>query len=64
MRVQDGVFRRSSLCSAGACVEVARNADGSVLVRDSKTDGGPVLKFTREEWVAFAAGVRAGEFDS
>lgn len=64
MRVQDGTFRRSSYCSVGACVEVASNADGTVLVRDAKLDDSPVLAFTRAEWTAFVAGVRAGEFDT
>jgi Domain of unknown function (DUF397) len=48
----------------GACVELAPLADGGVAVRDSKNKLGPVLYFTHEEWVAFAAGMAAGEFDS
>jgi Domain of unknown function (DUF397) len=48
--------------SNGACVEVA--GDGrDVLVRDSKNPGGPVLRFTRDEWRAFLTGARDGEFD-
>ncbi|WP_219416610.1 DUF397 domain-containing protein [Pseudonocardia nigra] len=47
----------------GDCVEVAFVRDG-VGVRDSKQHGrGPVLQFTPDEWTAFLAGVRAGEFD-
>jgi hypothetical protein len=32
-------------------------------VRDSKTPDGPKLAFTADEWLAFTAGVKAGEFD-
>ena len=56
-------WRKSSHCDAGTCVEVAR-ADGGVAVRDSKDPSGPTLKFTEEEWRAFVAGIRDGEFDS
>lgn len=55
-------FFRSSFCGSGACVEVAHSG-GDVLVRDSKHPGQPPLVFNREEWTAFLAGVRAGEFD-
>lgn len=54
-------WRRSTRCEATSCVEVRRVGD-VVEVRDSKQLGGPVLRFTREEWGAFAAGVNAGEF--
>jgi hypothetical protein len=40
---------------------VAYEADG-VLVRDGKDPASPVLRFTRGEWIAFLAGVNAGEF--
>jgi len=32
-------------------------------VRDTKNRDGGTLYFTEAEWAAFAAGVRAGEFD-
>jgi hypothetical protein len=38
-------------------------AGDSVLVRDSKDPSAVVLAFTPDEWAAFVAGVRAGEFD-
>jgi hypothetical protein len=47
----------------GNCVEVQRE-DSSVSVRDSKEPSGPVLNFTRDQWAAFIAGCRAGEFSS
>lgn len=45
-------------------VEIDARPDGGVSVREG-ADGpeGPVLTFTREEWVAFVAGVKNGEFD-
>jgi Domain of unknown function (DUF397) len=56
-------FKISSFCTVGGCVEVGTAADGSVLVRDSKDASGEPLAFTKAEWVAFVAGVKAGEFD-
>ncbi len=57
-------WRKSRFCNgASACVEVAPLADGNVALRDSKEQDGPVLVFTPEEWAAFTAGVREGEFD-
>jgi hypothetical protein len=47
----------------GNCVEVAKLPDGGVAVRDSKDQGGAVLQFTQAEWVAFATGMAAGDFD-
>lgn len=48
--------------NGGACVEVAVMPAG-VAVRDTKDRGGPVLFFTPEEWTAFVAGTKNGEFD-
>ncbi len=56
-------WRKSSRSyGSGDCVEVRAMNDG-VGVRDSKDPDGPRLWFTRREWAAFLAGVRAGEFD-
>jgi len=46
----------------GSCVEQRRN-DGMIEVRDSKDRSGPVLRFTRSEYVAWLDGARTGEFD-
>jgi hypothetical protein len=64
-------WRKSSHSSGngGACVEVAvvagdMEAIGQVIaVRDSKDPHGPALIFTPDEWVAFTAGTRGGQFD-
>jgi hypothetical protein len=34
-----------------------------VLLRDSKDQDGPVLHFSPDEWTAFTAGVKDGQFD-
>jgi hypothetical protein len=58
-------WRKSSHSNGngGACVEVAGNLRGVVAVRDSKDREGPALVFTRDQWRAFTAGVRDGEFE-
>ena len=58
-------WRKSSWSggNAGDCVEVARNLPGAVAVRDSKDPDGPKLTFAPDEWVAFTAGIKTGEFD-
>ena len=56
-------FKISSFCNFGNCVEVGRTDDGAVLVRDTKDRAQQALAFTDEEWAAFVAGVKAGEFD-
>jgi hypothetical protein len=58
-------WRKSSWSggNGGDCVEVARNLSGAVAVRDSKDPDGPRLTFTPDEWVAFTAGIKTGEFD-
>jgi hypothetical protein len=54
---------RSRACSSDGCVEVAHLADGGVAVRDSKDVRKAAHVFDREEWSAFIAGVKNGEFD-
>ncbi len=57
-----GAWTKSSFCGEASCVEVAV-AQQAVGVRDSKIADSPVLSFTRDEWTAFVAGVKNGEFD-
>ncbi|MHC1563292.1 DUF397 domain-containing protein [Actinomycetospora sp. C-140] len=52
----------SSFCTEGGCVGVALDQD-EVRVVDTKAADGAPLRFTAEEWAAFVAGVKAGEFD-
>jgi len=59
---QEIVWHRASRCANGECVEVARG-DGLILVRDSKDPAGAVLTYSDEEWTAFIASIKAGEFD-
>ena len=57
-------FRISSFCSGGGCVEVGSLPGGSVAVRDAKDpERRSSLVFTADEWSAFVAGVKNGEFD-
>ena len=57
-------WAKSSLSYAmGNCVEVADLPGGEIGVRNSRDTGGPVLRFTPDEWHAFIGGVRNGEFD-
>jgi Domain of unknown function (DUF397) len=57
-------WTKSSLSHAnGNCVQVADIEGGQVGMRDSKNITGPVLGIPPEEWRAFLAGVRNGEFD-
>ncbi|MFI0354084.1 DUF397 domain-containing protein [Actinomadura sp. 9N407] len=43
----------------GACIEVARAADGTVAIRDSK-DSGPLLELDPQEWRALLQRIRVG----
>ncbi|MFJ9212552.1 MULTISPECIES: DUF397 domain-containing protein [Streptomyces] len=52
-------FRKSSYSNlTGECVEVALNVPGTVAVRDSKRQTGPVVRVTPAAWDAFRAGLR------
>lgn len=62
MKSVDSVrWQRSTRCSGGQCVEVAK-VDGQYLIRDSKRPDVEPLSFTPDEWTAFVQGVNAGEF--
>jgi hypothetical protein len=61
------MWKTSTFCKADdpMCVEVELNWEpGKIGVSDSKDADGPVLVFTDDEWAAFVAGVKAGEFDA
>jgi hypothetical protein len=55
-------WRTSTRSSGGSCVEVAPQRE-TILVRDSKDRGGPILAFDRQVFAAFIDGVTHGEFD-
>lgn len=58
----NSTWRISSFCESGACVGVARQGE-QVLVRNTNVPEAPVARFTKQEWKAFIAGVKTGEFD-
>lgn len=61
--MERNVWRKSSRSgSNGQCVEVRDRGD-AVDMRDSKNPQRSSLTFTPDEWAAFVAGVKAGEFD-
>ena len=55
-------WRTSRLCESGACVGVARQGE-FVLIGNTNDPGTPVSRFTSQEWGAFVAGVKLGDFD-
>ena len=57
------LFRTSSRCSHGGCVEVAPLPKGGAVVRDSKDRTRESLTFDAHEWADFVSGVKNGEFD-
>jgi hypothetical protein len=54
---------RSRACSTDGCVEVAHLGDGSVAIRDSKDLRKAAHVFDQQEWSAFVAGIKNGDFD-
>ncbi|MBK6873735.1 MAG: DUF397 domain-containing protein [Kineosporiaceae bacterium] len=54
---------RSSYCQSANCMEVTALDGENIAVRDSKESGGPILTFTRQEFVAFLSGAKSGDFD-
>ena len=52
------VWRRSSFCASGECVEVAE-LDDMIAMRDS---GGQTLHYTTEEFRFLVRSIKAGEY--
>ncbi len=65
MTLDDATWRTSSYTNSGeTCVEVADLVThGLWMVRNSKDRTSTKLVIPRDQWAAFAAGVRTGEFD-
>lgn len=62
--VPEIAWKKSSYSAAnGDCVEVARLANDSVGVRDSKNIAQPVLGFTHAAWQAFVGDIKADRLD-
>lgn len=57
------LWRRSSLCTGGECVEVTFDCRRVRVRNSTNAPSGPVLDFTQREWDAFVLRARAHEFD-
>jgi Domain of unknown function (DUF397) len=57
------VWRRSTFCTATACVEVAFSGS-TVLVRDSESPDGPILKCSDSVWHAFLCAAVTEKYNS
>jgi hypothetical protein len=55
-------WRVARLCNGGHCVRIAATGD-VILVADSKDPEGPALSYSRAEFLAFANGIKRGDFD-
>lgn len=57
-------FKVSTQCGHGTtrCVQVAHK-NGVIAVGDTKNPKQPYLCFDQDEWAAFTAGIKNGEFD-
>ncbi|MFV2021359.1 DUF397 domain-containing protein [Micromonospora sp. LOL_023] len=60
MNMSEPVWRTSTRSSSngGACVEVADNLPGRVLVRDTKDRAGVTLTFAPSAWSSFVASAK------
>jgi hypothetical protein len=56
------VWRRSSTCEGGACLEVAAT-DNAVMVRNSANPADVPLTLSHSKWQELLTGVKAGAFD-
>lgn len=63
--MKQGEWVRSSKCGTnGACAEVMAPGNGWDFVRIRSSDEpGNYVVFSEDEWAAFVAGVKNGEFD-
>jgi hypothetical protein len=59
---QKTMWRTSSFCQQGECLEVAVES-GEIALRSNRAPD-LVIRLTAAEWQAFTAGVKAREFDT
>jgi hypothetical protein len=57
------MWRRSSRCGSGACVEMSSDSE-VVYLRDAKDPSGPQLTFSHETWRAWIAGLKDDDVDT
>ena len=50
-------------CDSGACVQIGTLGE-SILIRSTIDPDGHWVTLSRDEWQAFVAGVKGGDFDS
>jgi len=55
-------WRVARKCNGGSCVRVAAKGD-EIIIGSTKHADGPVISYSRDEWVTFLEGVRQGDFD-
>lgn len=56
-------WRIAKKSSTANCVEVARAAPDTVVVRNSRRPDGDMIIYPHADFNAFLAGVKSGEFD-
>lgn len=54
---------KSSKSATGNCIAVGKQANGEILLGDTKHPELAPHKFNKQEWQAFAAAVQDGSFD-
>ena len=59
---EESRWRTSRACDGGACVGVARHGD-FVVIGNTANPEAPASRFSIQEWDAFVAGVKLGDFD-
>lgn len=55
------LWRTSTFCNNGNCVEVADLSGKRVGVRDNKDPNSPVLEFSGSEWANFIGRIKKNE---
>lgn len=56
-------WKRSSYCEGGHCLEVKEAGENLLAIRNSGIWSDQHILARSDEWDAFIAGIKAGEFD-